>query len=66
MMHEPLALTDTQLRAIERAATALPPAARSDFLQQVARHLSGRPSDVAVMAAINLVLDCASAMRGVE
>ena len=58
-----LALTDYQLYAIERAAAALPPAARSDFLQQVARHLSGRPSDVAVQIAINLVLDRAAAVR---
>jgi len=49
-----LALTDGQLHAIERAAAALPPAARSDFLVQVARHLSGRPSDAAVQIAVNL------------
>ena len=46
-----LALTDGQLHAIERAAAALPPAARSDFLVQV---------------AINVVLDRAAAVRLVE
>jgi hypothetical protein len=61
--HDALALTEGQLHAIERAAAALPPAERSEFLAQVARHLSGRPSDVAVMAAINLVFDSAAAVR---
>ena len=58
-----LALTDYQLYAIERAAAALPYAARSDFLMQVALQLSAQPTDVAVMAAINLVLDRAAAVR---
>ena len=58
-----LALTDYQLYAIERAAAALPHAARSDFLMQVALQLSAQPTDVAVMAAINLVLDRAAAVR---
>ena len=49
-----LALTDTQLHAIQRAAAALPPAARSEFLAQVGSHLSGRPSDAAVQIAVNL------------
>jgi len=58
-----LALTDYQLYAIERAAAALPPAARSEFLAQVAAQLSGQPSDDAVQIAINLVLDRAAAVR---
>jgi len=61
-----LALTDGQLHAIERAAAALQPAARSEFLVQVARHLSGQPSDAAVQVAINVVLDRAAAVRLVE
>ena len=61
-----LALTDGQLHAIERAAAALPPAARSDFLVQVARQLSGRPSDAAEQVANNVVLDRAAAVRLVE
>jgi hypothetical protein len=64
--HDPLALTDTQLYAIQRAAAALPPATRSEFLEQVARQLSGRPSDAAVQVAINVVLDRAAAVRLVE
>jgi hypothetical protein len=66
MMREPLALTDIQLHAIERAATALPPAARNEFLMHVALHLSGRPSDVAVQIAINLAFDAAAAVRVAE
>ena len=58
-----LALTDYQLRAIQRAAAALPPATRSEFLQHVAAQLSGQPSDDAVQIAINLVLDRAAAVR---
>ena len=61
-----LALTEGQLHAIERAAAALPPAARSDFLVQVALQLSGQPSDAAVQVAINVVLDRAAALRVVE
>ena len=64
--HEAPALTDTQLRAIERAAAALPPAARSEFLQHVAAQLTGEPSDMAVQTAINVVLDRAAALRVVE
>jgi hypothetical protein len=62
-MRDALALTDYQLYAIERAAAALPYAGRSEFLAQVAKQLSGKPSDAAVMAAINLVLDRAAAVR---
>ena len=66
MRHDALALTDYQLRAVQRAAAALPYADRGEFLQQVARQLCGQPSDVAVMAAINLVLDRAAAVRAIE
>jgi hypothetical protein len=65
-MRDALALTDYQLYAIERAAAALPVADRGEFLQQVARQLCGQPSDLAVQAAINLVLDRAAAVRVVE
>ena len=58
-----LALTDYQLYAIERAAAALPPAERSEFLAQVARHLSGQPSDAAVQIAVNLAFDAANLVR---
>ena len=58
-----LALTEGQLHAIERAAAALPPAERSEFLAQVARHLSGQPSDAAVQIAVNLAFDAAAAVR---
>jgi hypothetical protein len=58
-----LALTNTQVYAIERAAAALPHAARSDFLMQVSAQLSGQPSDAAVQVAINVVLDRAAAVR---
>ena len=57
-----LALTDGQLHAIERAAAALPLAARGEFLQHVAR-LSGRPSDAAVQIAVNLAFDAANLVR---
>jgi hypothetical protein len=64
--HDALALTDYQLRAIQRAAAALPPATRGDFLAHVAAQLSGQPSDDAVQAAINVVLDRAAALRMIE
>jgi hypothetical protein len=62
-MPDPLALTDAQMRAVQRAAASLPVAGRSEFLEQVARQLSGQPSDAAVMQAINVVLDRAAALR---
>ena len=61
--HDAVALTDRQLVAVQHAAAALPYAARSEFLAQVAAQLSGKPSDDAVQIAINLVLDRAAAVR---
>ena len=65
-MPDPLALTDVQMRTMQRAAASLPVAVRTEFLEQVARHLSGRPSDAAVQIAVNLAFDAAAAVRVVE
>jgi hypothetical protein len=56
-MQTPLSLSDRQLRFVRAAASAVPIAQRDAFLQSVARHLVGEPSDDAVQAAINATLD---------
>jgi hypothetical protein len=55
-MRRPVGLTDYQLAELQRAALALPPAERSDFLEGVARHLGNAPSDEALQAAIDMQL----------
>ena len=55
-----LALSDKQLALLQRAAASLPVGERNHFLQSVAAHLSGQPTDDAVIAAI----DAASSGRG--
>jgi hypothetical protein len=52
-----LALSDKQLALLQRAAASLPVAERDHFLQSVAAHLTGQPTDDAVIAAINAALD---------
>jgi hypothetical protein len=51
-------LTDAQL--LKRAAASLPVGERDHFLQSVATHLTGAPTDDAVIAAINAALDAAA------
>jgi hypothetical protein len=53
----PIGLTDCQLRLVESAAKAVPVRKRSEFLQQVAKHLTAEPSDAAVAAVINAMMD---------
>jgi hypothetical protein len=55
-----LALSDKQLALLQRAAASLPVGERHYFLQSVAAHLSGQPTDDAVTAAINAALDAAA------
>ena len=55
-----LRLTDAQLALLQRAAASLPVGERDHFLQAVAAHLSGQPTDDAVIAAINAALDAAA------
>jgi hypothetical protein len=55
-----LALSDKQLALLQRAAP-LPVGERDHFLQSAAAHLSGQPTDDAVIAAINAALDAAAA-----
>jgi hypothetical protein len=43
-----------------RAAASLPVGERDHFLQSVATHLTGAPTDDAVIAAINAALDAAA------
>jgi hypothetical protein len=43
-----------------RAAASLPVGERDHFLQSVAAHLTGAPTDDAVIAAINAALDAAA------
>ena len=56
-----LALSDKQLALLQRAAASLPVGERDHFLQSVAAHLTGAPTDDAVIAAINAALDAAAA-----
>ena len=56
-----LALSDKQLALLQRAAASLPVGERDHFLRSVAEHLSGQPTDDAVIAAINAALDAAAA-----
>ena len=55
-----LALSDKQLALLQRAAASLPVGERDHFLRSVAAHLSGQPTDDAVIAAINAALDAAA------
>jgi hypothetical protein len=59
-MNKALALSDRQLDFIKRGAASLPVPARDAFLKQVAARLSAEPSDRAVQAAVNIVLDSAA------
>jgi hypothetical protein len=54
-----LALSDKQLALLQRAAASLP-VARDHSLQSVAAHLTGAPTDDAVITAINAALDAAA------
>jgi hypothetical protein len=54
---KPLALTDRQLRLVQMAACAVPVPKRDEFLQKVAKHLTSDPSDAAVAAVVNAMLD---------
>ena len=56
-MKRPISLSDNQMRLIEHAARSLPVRARDGFLQTVAAHLTGEPSDHAVQSAITAALD---------
>ena len=56
-MKRALALTDQQLRLVQRAARSLPVARRDSFLQAVAAQLAGTPADPAVEQAVNVALD---------
>jgi hypothetical protein len=68
-MRRALALSDGQMRRVERAARGLAVEARDNFLRTVADHLNGDPGDAAVNSAINIALDrlalffCASAAK---
>ena len=55
-----LALSDKQLALLQRAAASLPVGERDHFLQSVAAHLTGAPTDDAVITAINAALDAAA------
>jgi len=56
-MSRALALSDDQMRRVERAARGLAVEARDNFLRTVADHLNGNPSDAAVNSAINIAFD---------
>ncbi len=53
----PPAFSDHQMAILRRAAKALPPDRRDDFLSRVAKRLAPQPSDAAVALVINKVLD---------
>jgi hypothetical protein len=48
---------------LQRAAASLPVGERAHFLQSVAAHLSGQPTDDAVTAAINAALAIVHSLR---
>jgi hypothetical protein len=52
----PPALSDLQLRLLERAASSLPLSKRAAFAERVMASLRGEPSTPAVEAAIGIVL----------
>jgi hypothetical protein len=56
-MAEPLVLTPRQRDLIDAAARSVPAADRDEFLCRVQRHLFGEPSDSAVLAIVNAMLD---------
>ena len=58
-----LALSDKQLALLQRAAASLPVGERDHFLQSVAAHLTGAPTDDAVIAAINAALAIVRSLR---
>jgi hypothetical protein len=60
-----LALTDWQLAFVRRGAATLPVHRRDAFLRAIAERLAGEPSDSAVIEAVNLGLDAATAIDGV-
>jgi hypothetical protein len=51
-MRRALALTDNQLRLVERAARSLPLERRDEFLRDVAARLGEAPTTAAIEAAI--------------
>lgn len=55
-MMRPIGLTDQQLAQPQQAARTIPPSARSEFLQNIARRLGERPSDAALQTAISETL----------
>jgi len=55
-MKRPISLSDNQMRLIEHAARSLRPDQRDGFLQTVAAHLTGEPSDDACTAAVQVAL----------
>ena len=57
MQRTPLSLSDLQLRLVRNAASAVPLAQCDGFLQSVASHLTGEPSNDAVQAAVNIALN---------
>jgi hypothetical protein len=59
-----LALSDKQLALLQRAAASLPVGERDHFLQSVAAHLTGAPTDDAVIAAINKAASIGGPARG--
>jgi hypothetical protein len=58
-----LALTERQMRVVQKHSASLKLQMRDRFLQVVADRLTGEVSDDALMAAINLALDHLHAFR---
>ena len=52
-----LSLTDQQLALVQRHSANLPLESRDRYLRSIADGLIGKPSDAAVLAAINRALD---------
>jgi hypothetical protein len=56
MNPRPVSLTDKQIGFVRTAAASLPHNQRDEFLKGVARKLSEKPSDHAVLIAVNITM----------
>jgi hypothetical protein len=54
---QPIGLSDRALALVQRHAAALPLAQRDQFLRNLAARLTDAPTDDAVAAAVNIVLE---------
>jgi hypothetical protein len=56
-MKPPLSLSDKQLSMLRMASKSIPVDRREMFLEDLAKQLTGEPTDQALMASINAQMD---------